>query len=560
MLPPSDPAPDASRVHGSLDRLARGLDSRAMLAALVLLGAVLRIYQYAADRSLWLDEAALAHNIIQRGLGQLAAPLDYAQIAPLGFLWLEKCAVLLFGRSEYALRLLPLLASLAALVLFAIVARRILPDVAAPFALFLFATAPQLIYFASETKQYSFDTAGALAIVLMALEARERGLNGRRAVAFGVAGGLLPWFTQPSVFVLAAAAAYLLLPARKKGSPRGSTKGSTGGSTRGSPIGCPMFCSIMLGLWAIGAALATWHGLHSLAPGDATYLKTFWNPAFLPVRSGVVVSANWISDLARGAFQWHFAPRLPWVALVLFVLGVAQFALRARALLVLIIGPIVLALAASALHLYPVFSRLTLFVAPALFLTVGAGAALVLAVSSDRSVARAAAFIALGIIALLSLTTARYLPILREELRPVAEYVAQHRKPSDTIYVYYGAAQAFRYYAPREGIPDSAFTVGACARENWRAYTAQLDSLRGRSRVWLVLSHPFLRGGIREDSLFTTYLTHIGRRVQGVATYGALGELYDLSGAAPGDSSYQPPESGDDSGAREKCFGVVAGR
>ena len=105
MLPPSDTAPDASRVHGSLDRLARGLDSRVMLAALVLLGAVLRIYQYAADRSLWLDEAALAHNIIQRGFGQLVAPLDYAQIAPLGFLWLEKCAVVLFGSSEYAFEL-----------------------------------------------------------------------------------------------------------------------------------------------------------------------------------------------------------------------------------------------------------------------------------------------------------------------------------------------------------------------------------------------------------------------------------------------------------------------
>ncbi|MGH7635048.1 MAG: hypothetical protein ACRENC_15030, partial [Gemmatimonadaceae bacterium] len=331
------------------------------------------------------------------------------------------------------------------------------------------------------------------------------------------------------------------------------------GSYRGSPWGSPLL-QTMLGLWVVGAALATWHGLHSLAPGDAAYLKTFWHPAFLPVRSGVVVSAQWMSNLARGAFQWHFAPRLPWVALVLFVLGTGYFAFRARGLLLLIIGPIVFALAASALHLYPVFSRLTLFVAPALFLTVGAGAGLVLAVSRDRSVARAAAFIALGIIALLSLTTARYLPILREELRPVAEYVAQHRKPGDTIYVYYGAAQAFRYYAPRVGIPDSALTVGACARTDWRGYTAQLDSLRGRERVWLVLSHPFLRGGIREDSLFSTYLAHIGRRVEGVATYGALGELYDLSGAAPDDAAYSPPKSGDESGARERCFGVVARR
>jgi hypothetical protein len=522
--------------------MVRGLTSRAMLVLLVLLGAVLRIYQYAADRSLWLDEAALAHNIIQRGFGHLAAPLDFAQLAPLGFLWLEKCAVLLLGSSEYALRLLPLLASLAALVLFALVARRILPGIATPFALFLFATAPQLIYFASETKQYAFDTAGALAIVLMALEARERGLTGRRAVVFGVAGGLLPWFTQPSVFVLAAAAAYLLFT------------GTHTGRTRTLTAYLPM-----LALWTIGAALAAWHGLHSLAPGDAAYLRTFWHPAFLPVQSGVAASLQWISDLARGAFQWHFAPRLPWVALALFVLGAVYFALRVRALLVLVLGPIVFALAASALHLDPVFSRLTLFVAPSLFLTVGAGAALLLAVAGERPVARAAAFAALGIIALLSLTTARYLPILREELRPVAQFVALHRKPGDTIYVYYGAAQAFRYYAPREGIPDSAFTVGACARTDWRGYTAQLDSLRGRPRVWLVLSHPFLRGGIREDSLFTTYLAHIGHRVEGVATYGALGALYDLRGPAPDSGAYSPPVSGDDSGARETCSGVVAG-
>jgi hypothetical protein len=513
-----------------------------MFALLVLLGAVLRIYQYAADRSLWLDEAALAHNIIQRGFGHLAAPLDFAQLAPLGFLWLEKCAVLLFGSSEYALRLLPLLASLAALVLFALVARRILPGIATPFALFLFATAPQLIYFASETKQYAFDTAGALAIVLLALVAREHPLSVRRAVVFGIIGGLLPWFTQPSIFVLAAAAAYLLFT------------GPHTGRTRTLTAYVPM-----LALWTIGAALAAWHGLHSLAPGDAAYLRTFWHPAFLPVQSGVAASLQWISDLARGAFQWHFAPRLPWVALALFVLGAVYFALRVRALLVLVLGPIVFALAASALHLYPVFSRLTLFVAPSLFLTVGAGAALLLAVAGERPVARAAAFAALGIIALLSLTTARYLPILREELRPVAQFVALHRKPGDTIYVYYGAAQAFRYYAPREGIPDSAFTVGACARTDWRGYTAQLDSLRGRPRVWLVLSHPFLRGGIREDSLFTTYLAHIGHRVEGVATYGALGALYDLRGPAPDSGAYSPPVSGDDSGARETCSGVVAG-
>ena len=101
--------------------------ARSILFWLMVLGAVLRILRYLSNRSLWLDEAYLADSILTYSFKQLLTqPLLYWQAAPVGFLMLQKCAVTLFGTSEYALRIVPLIAGLASLPLFYGVIRRCL--------------------------------------------------------------------------------------------------------------------------------------------------------------------------------------------------------------------------------------------------------------------------------------------------------------------------------------------------------------------------------------------------------------------------------------------------
>ena len=56
------------------------------------LGIVFRVAQYAADRSLWHDEAALALNLIEKPWSGLFGPLSLDQGAPIGFLLVEKLA------------------------------------------------------------------------------------------------------------------------------------------------------------------------------------------------------------------------------------------------------------------------------------------------------------------------------------------------------------------------------------------------------------------------------------------------------------------------------------
>ena len=60
---------------------------RRVLLAFMLLGAALRLWQWGAEGSLWLDEIVLSRNILSRSVSELVQyPLAFDQVAPLGFL------------------------------------------------------------------------------------------------------------------------------------------------------------------------------------------------------------------------------------------------------------------------------------------------------------------------------------------------------------------------------------------------------------------------------------------------------------------------------------------
>src|SRR5476651_2330731 len=143
---------------------------RIAIALLLAAGAALRLWQYFAQTSLWVDEIAVAENVIHTPLGSLLGqPLALDQVAPPGFLGLVKACVALFGPSDLALRIVPLVGGLAGLALFALLSRRVLPGWTAVFATALFALSPLLIGYSAEVKQYSTDVAITILVTLAAL-------------------------------------------------------------------------------------------------------------------------------------------------------------------------------------------------------------------------------------------------------------------------------------------------------------------------------------------------------------------------------------------------------
>ncbi len=183
------------------------IDQSRLIGVAVTVGIVLRLVQYFGDRSLWLDEAFLSESFVRHSATQLAHdPLDYWQMAPLGFVELERLSVTMFGPSELALRFWPLLAGLAALVLFARLAKFLVPEVAVG-AVALFAVAPPLVYYSAEVKPYAFDVFMAVVLVLAAIVLVADHPSRTRWGALALGGLIAPWLSFTAVFGLAATAA-----------------------------------------------------------------------------------------------------------------------------------------------------------------------------------------------------------------------------------------------------------------------------------------------------------------------------------------------------------------
>src|SRR5262249_39071877 len=112
-----------------------------MIVSALMAGVVLRFWQYIANPSIWVDEAAVARNVLDRSISGLLTPLDYGQVAPAGFLLSVKASSELFGASEYALRLTPFVFGIIGVGLFFVVAQSLLSRVGTFVATAMFSTA-----------------------------------------------------------------------------------------------------------------------------------------------------------------------------------------------------------------------------------------------------------------------------------------------------------------------------------------------------------------------------------------------------------------------------------
>ncbi|HEY7142308.1 MAG TPA: hypothetical protein VIE44_19615 [Methylomirabilota bacterium] len=503
------------------------------------LGAALRLWQYAVGASLWADEANLALNVIDRPLRRLLGPLDYRQVAPPGWLLLEKAAVTLLGDGEHALRLVPLLSSLAALPLGWHVARRVLPPgLGPPLALGLLATGIPFIFYAAQAKPYSTDVAVLLLLVALALAARRDGPSRRRVLRLGLAGAVAPWLSYPAVLVdaglLVALGTAALFPRDR---------------ARLRALG-PLALA-----WVASCAGAVAWARSTVTPDDVLYMQRFWAGDFMPLPPRALWDLGWpiarLTTVYGGGGLRYPAPGL---FLALAALGAWTLWRRGRDRAWLLLGPVLATFGAAALHAYPFEPRVVLFLFPA-FLVLTAAGPDALGSLAGRQGGRTAliATAACGALALVGLvrTPPPYAP---EPLKPVLQAMRRAWQPGDRAYVYYGGEKAFIYYARRLGLAPAEYVLGQCAREAPRAYLRELDAFRGAPRVWLVVTHAVPE----ETTAIRGYLDRIGVRRASFEAGHAPGtrrsdrarvDLYDLSDAArlaavTADTFPMPPAGG----------------
>lgn len=443
----------------------------------ILFGSFIRIVQYASDRSLWPDEAWLATNIIQRSYLDLLQRLDHHQAAPVGFLWVEKLITQLLGSSEYALRLFPLMAGIASLVAMYYLGRQILSQLALPIALILLACLKFPLYYSTELKQYSSDVLIALLICLVLLSLRGQQLSKKRVLLLGCLEMMAILFSHTAIFVIGGIEVALLIT-----TPKLNRKVLFQNRL-------PAYC-----IWLISFS-AVYFFITAKTTTNQT-LQSAWAPEY-PTS---VFDLVWLLD-SLGRF---FANPLGFpgitdaIAIFAFILGCIAFWKKDKAMVLVLLSPVITTLVATYLHKYPFRTRLILFLTPFFILLIAEGVAyfwerirkhrsavivtaLVIATLTVPSITRASSFI--------------LYPETRHEVRPVIEYIKKHQNPGDVIYADgpLTAAQV-RYYAPRYGYSQSEWIMGdGDSILRWEEFRQQYRQLQPQRRVWFIftgMDHP----------------------------------------------------------------------
>ncbi|HTU92113.1 MAG TPA: glycosyltransferase family 39 protein, partial [Gemmataceae bacterium] len=392
--------------------------------------------------------------VFDKSFVDLLGPLRENQAAPPLFLWLLRGLYQLAGGSEWWMRLPALAASVAGLLVMAPLARRVAGRRGGLWAVAFCAFGHHAAAHAGEVKPYALDFLMAELILLATLRCQAIVSGWRPRAALCLLAVLAPWASYPSVFFLGAASAALLVHAFRR--------------RHAAHVRARIAFACVVGGLSVLSSFFLW--LFAVRHQATADLHTFWNSSFLDLSSPRAATA-WIGRCLIEI--GNYGTREMGLPLVVLALIGASSLRRRPARSVLLIGPILLALLASALHLYPLGGRLLFFLVPCLWLLAARG---IDVLSRRLSVRRAWLGWILPIALLIPalLWAGRLLVVVtpRCQFREAFAYVEAHRKPGDVLWVSH--PQVYEVYHGRE--PDlSAYSE-----------LAQVEQAARTGRIWMV--------------------------------------------------------------------------
>ena len=495
----------SARVHHLLQVVRRWTRVDLALILLALLGVAARLGQFLSGRSLWVDEALVANDLAELSwIDSLTGRSPRNQLAPPGF-WIVSHVADAVSSDELMLRLFPLLAGIALLIVTVIYATRRLEHRASRLLLVaVIAFSPSLIYYSTELKQYGIEA--LLSMVAIVAVAERASLSRVQIVA-------LAWvmlaFSLPSLLIVPVLGVLWLITEAR-------SRGLTGAVRYLAPPGAAILLA-----WALAL---TWAQLAK--PG---IMQGFWADAFGPLPTGTAELGWWVrnivglSHLSLSNLGVPLHTENPaWVTTGSRLVAVALFglvvvgALRVSATILrsddreyrpavngwLAVVPAILTIcaalaAASVLELYPFRGRLLMVLVP--LVAVAAAHGLDVTVErrpSQRLVPgraeRAVAATAAGAVVIAVVGSAYSLtvdPYDRWDIEPAVEWIADNAEVGDDVVAYCLSDQQLQYY--RSHLDETKVTIHPCLT------TLDLQSVLGRAggeRMW------FLHGHVLDDA------------------------------------------------------------
>ncbi len=370
--------------------------------AAVLAGLALRLWHYAADRTIWYDEAVLLANVLNRGWLQLVGPLDHAVAAPPLYLFLLKLVAVTCGDVQLCWRLTSLVAGVAGLLLTVPLCRRTLPPGCVAPCVWLVALSDNHVWHAVTVKPYAAD-ALFTTLLLFGLVSTAHWPTGRRLLLLATVAPPVLCASYPMAFVLGGLL-LALLPAAWRDRRRPAWL-LTAVATAGT-----------FALLYVGPIRS--QRVPGLEVEHADYFPSAVPPGWVPW---------WCVQHTAEVFQ--YCAMVGGLGLFLLApVGVWANWRHRRELVVALVAPFALTLAAAGLKAYPYgLIRLMLFIAPCCLLLGGLGLAALAPWWRRR--------VAVGLV----LATAPWSgwhvvrPYPRPDSSAVARHIRTHRQPGDVV-------------------------------------------------------------------------------------------------------------------------------
>ena len=493
--------------HSMKKNFSSFLSHNKILSILIVLGIFFRARHYFAGRSLWLDEAMLALDVLDLSFKELTQqPLPYQQGAPIGFLFSVKVTTILFGDSEYVFRLYSFGVSLLALFLMAFLARRYLGKMGMLFTLALFVSNPHLIYYSAETKQYMGDVAVSLLIFFLFSRQLDQKISSRRFAFFIFLNSLLIWFSHPAVFSIAAVGIILVIYYAQEKNKKA-------------------FFFALLNLILSGISAVLLYFFHLCPLSASKFLNNFWQDSFVPIPPNMQwFLHNWESLLENPLGLEAF----PLLVFILLIGGMFFSWRHTRIFTSSLLLTLFFVFCAGVLQKYPLAERMLLFATPIFIFFLGAGIeALYSLIKEKRLAFFLTLFVAIYILyAPVGESFLRFKsPLYREHIRPSMAYIKEHFREGDLLYVYYYAEPAFLFYQPKYHLENIAYTSGSAHTENPDEYLREVDKLRS-GRVWFLFTHVREVASINEEDFIINYLNQNAEKEREYRVPGTSVSLY----------------------------------
>jgi uncharacterized membrane protein len=471
-------------------------DGKIAAYCIIIIGIFLRIQQYLLNKSLWIDECFFAYSIFDKGLLSHLIHQKYNQLSPLGFIFVEKFLVTLFGQSEYILRLFPLLCGIASIILFYKLLKVLYKDLVVVMGLSLFCFSSELIYYSAEAKQYSSDVLITIILAILGLKLQEeKGLSKSNTVILILIAISSVLLSLTSVFTLAAITLYFFINyflLKQKVNVKENVIFSV------SWIICFLIYFVCCYKYHL----------------QNTPLYNYWQVGYISEKITLIKILN-------DSFNYLSLPYF-WFSLSFFLVGVTSFIFRKKHMGLFLVAPILFLGICSCLKIYPFSQRLILFISPLIFLSIGEGLDFITS-SKIRFMRIWGVFIAILFLFAVGERFFNELSIIKqkENIKECLSYINKNKKPEDIIYIQYFSQYAFKYYAKDFGFNDEFDLIEDWTNPKYRKdffkykrwykkhgynrlfiskaskYTTmnrrridyELKMLRGYPRVWILFSH-----------------------------------------------------------------------